>query len=192
MQESSGKINAKISSVKNVYSTPRGPHIVNVNCKPNNSNINLFSYAFSVSQDAYSLNVALNEAHPSAMVDLSFGGEYVNVTLHSITLGDGLLVGYDTYAVTYEYDSALNTLTIAVNEDAPFEKNKTYIDDINVTFIKDGEFSSRRVTVKVDGVEGHVEPGGGCITPEEFNDLHHEITEEEARQLIEEVNNGTE
>ena len=125
------------------------------------------------------------------MIDLSLGGEYVNVTLHSITLGDGLLVGYDTYAVTYEYDSALNTLTIAINEDAPFEKSKTYIDDINITFTKDGEFSSRRVTVKVNEVEGHVEPGG-CITPEEFHDLHHEITEEEARQLIEEVNNGAE
>ena len=74
---------------------------------------------------------------------------------------------------------------------APFEKSKTYIDDINITFTKDGEFSSRLVTVKVYGVEGHVEPGG-CITQEEFNDLHHEITEEEARQLIEEVNNGTE
>lgn len=191
LSESSGKINAKISSGKNVYNTPRGPHIVNVNCKPNNSTINLFSYAFSVSQDVYAFNVALTETHPSAMIDLSLGGEYVNVTLHSITLRDGLLVGYDTYAVTYEYDSALNTLTIAINEDAPFEKSKTYIDDINITFTKDGEFSSRRVTVKVDGVEGHVEPGE-CITPEEFNDLHHEITEEEARQLIEEVNNGAE
>lgn len=133
---SSGKLNVNITAEKNIQSVIREPSIINVHCTPKDDDTEMFTYAFSVSQDAYVFNAAVSEAHPVATVDLSFGGEVVNVIPQSISLGRGLIVSGSTYAITYTYDNTLNMLTIVRNGSASGIGTKVYTDDINITYTR--------------------------------------------------------